>query len=35
MLPLILGSIALTAVGFGVKEYCEAEGVHNLKSLKI
>ncbi len=26
MLPLILGSIALTAVGFGVKEYCEAEG---------
>jgi hypothetical protein len=26
MLPLILGGIALTAVGYGVKEYCESEG---------
>ncbi len=26
MLPLVLGSIALAAVGYGVKEYCETEG---------
>lgn len=26
MLPLIVGGIALTAIGFGIKEYCEAEG---------
>lgn len=26
MLPLVLGGIALAAVGYGVKEYCEEEG---------
>jgi len=26
MLPLVLGGIALAAVGYGVKEYCESEG---------
>jgi len=26
MLPLILGGIALAAVGYGVKEICESEG---------
>jgi len=26
MLPLVLGGIALAAVGYGVKEYCELEG---------
>jgi hypothetical protein len=26
MLPLVLGGIALAAVGYGVKEYCENEG---------
>jgi hypothetical protein len=26
MLPLVLGGIALAAVGYGMKEYCESEG---------
>jgi len=26
MLPLVLGGIALAAVGYGVKEYCDSEG---------
>ncbi len=26
MIPLVLGGIALAAVGYGVKEYCESEG---------
>ncbi|HIP61287.1 MAG TPA: hypothetical protein EYG98_01905 [Sulfurovum sp.] len=26
MIPLILGGIALAAVGYGVKDYCESEG---------
>ncbi len=26
MLPLVLGGIALAAVGYGVKEFCESEG---------
>jgi len=26
MLPFVLGGIALAAVGYGVKEYCESEG---------
>ena len=26
MLPLVLGGIALAAVGYGLKEYCEEEG---------
>ncbi|MEA2047775.1 MAG: hypothetical protein U9O64_04930 [Campylobacterota bacterium] len=26
MLPLVLGGIALAAVGYGLKEYCESEG---------
>ena len=26
MLPIVLGGIALAAVGYGVKEFCESEG---------
>jgi hypothetical protein len=26
MLPFVLGGIALAAVGYGVKEFCESEG---------
>jgi len=26
MLPLVLGGIAIAAVGYGLKEYCEEEG---------
>ncbi len=26
MLPVVLGGIALAAVGYGIKEFCESEG---------